>query len=76
MSSMILPKHFECVIVESHTEGYSLITNSKTGWVGELCIDLENKKYKITIIFDKDTVSLGYFKDFLKENGWKEETEE
>lgn len=73
MSSIILSKHFDCVIVEAPKEGYYLLANNKTGWVGGLCADLENRTYKITIIFDNDNVSLGYFKEFLRDNGWTEE---
>ena len=78
MSSMLLPKHFECVIKEGPKEGCCLLVNNKTGWVGGLCADLKNRTYKITIIFnhDQDKVSLYYFKEFLTDNGWKEETEE
>lgn len=70
---LALPKHFECVIAETHKEGYWLLGNLTTGWLGELRTDLENKTYKITIICDSDTVSLGYFREFLKEDGWEEE---
>lgn len=76
MSSMLLPKHFECAIADSPKEGCYLLINNKTGWVGGLCADLDNRKYNITIIFDMDKVSLGYFKEFLKDNDWKEDTEE
>lgn len=76
MSSLILPKHSECVIVEAPKEGHCLLVNHKTGWVGGLCADLENRTYTTTIIFDNDKFSLGYFKEFLGENGWKEATEE
>lgn len=76
MSSIILNKHFECVITEAPKEGYYLLANNNTGWLGGLCVDFENRTYTTTIIFDNDKVSLGYFKEFLGENGWKEETEE
>lgn len=73
MSSLVLPKHLECVIIESHKEGYCILVNSSTGWVGGLWADLENKTYKITVMLHPDTVSIGYFKEFLKEHGWEEE---
>lgn len=78
MSSIILTKHTECVIVEAPREGYYLLANNKTAWFGGLCVDFKNRTYKITTVFDhaQDKVSLGYFKEFLRDNGWKENTEE
>ena len=73
MSSIILHKHFECVITEAPKEGYFLLANTKTGWLGSLLVDTEHRTYKITILFDKDTVSLGYFREAMKEHGWEEE---
>lgn len=73
MSSIILPKHIDCVITEAPKDGYYLMANTDTGWTGGLCVDFESKKFKITIIFDNDKVSLGYFIEFLKENGWDPE---
>lgn len=71
--SIILPKHFECVIKEAPKEGYFLLVNNKTGWVGGLYVDFDKRTYRTVIIFDNDKVSLGYFREFLKENGWEEE---
>lgn len=73
MSSIILPKHTECVINEAPKEGCYLMSNNDTGWCAGLCVDFEKKVYNIIVIFDNDTLSLGYFREFLNEEGWIEE---
>lgn len=73
MTTILLRKHQECVIVGNDNEGYFLLANTKTGWLGSLLVDTEHRTYKITILFDKDTVSLGYFREAMKEHGWGEE---
>lgn len=73
MSSIILPKHSACVIVDSPKEGCYLMINNSTAWVAGLCVNFESKTFKITVIFDNDKISLGYFREFLKDNEWIEE---
>lgn len=74
MTTILLREHQECVIVGDYDKhGYYFLGNTKTGWAGALYVNPEHRTYKITILFDKDTVSLGYFREAMKEHGWGEE---
>lgn len=74
MTTILLREHQECVIVGDYDKhGYYFLNNMKTGWVGMLYVNPEHKTYNIVVLFDKDTFSLGYFREAMKEHGWGEE---
>lgn len=74
MTTILLHKHSECVITGDYDKyGYYFLTNTKTGWVGELYVNPEHRTYNIIVLFDKDTSSIGYFREAMKEHGWEEE---
>lgn len=72
MDCTVLPKNRECIISETTEKGYFLLLRANTHWMGELYADFEKRIYKVTSVRERDDVTLGYFREFLKDNGWKE----